>query len=229
MRQPSPFTLWGPDHVTVLVLTVGGALALVGTRASMRRVSDVSVRRVAALVLLGNELISWMWAAAHGVVRVPLQLCDLALVLTAVALLTLRPRVTELAYFWGLAGSLQAILTPDLHDGFPDYWWVKFFITHCGVVLSAVYLAVTGRVASTGRSVWRIWGLTNLYAALAGMVNWAFGTNYGYLARKPMHPSLLDYCGPWPGYILVMEVLALGLLFLAYLPFVGGRRLHIRT
>ena len=229
MSSSHPFVLWGPDHMAVLAVTVGGALALVGTRASLRRVSDGPVRRTAALVLLGNELLSWVWAAAHGVVRVPLQLCDLALVLTVVALWTLRPQVTGLAYFLGLAGSLQAILTPDLHDGFPDYWWVKFFITHCGVVLSAVYLAVTERVAPTPRSVWQIWGLTNLYAALAGVVNWAFGANYGYLARKPMQPSLLDYCGPWPWYILVLEVLALGLLFLAYLPFVGGRRLHIRT
>ncbi len=224
MRQPGPFTLWGADHVAILLLTVGGALALLWNRACLRRVSDISIRRVAAFVLLGNELISWVWAALHGVVRVPLQLCDLALFLMVAALWSLHPAVTGLAYFWGMAGSLQAILTPDLRDGFPDYWWVKFFITHCGVVLSTVYLAVTGRVAPTPRSVWRVWGLTNLYAAAAGVVNWAFGTNYGYLARKPMQPSLLDFFGPWPWYILVMEVVALGVLFLAYVPFIQSRK-----
>ena len=174
-------------------------------------------------MLLANELAGWGLAALQGVIRVPLQLCDLALFLTVWALLSLKPTVSELAYFWGLAGSLQAMLTPDLRYGFPDYWWVKFFITHCGVVLSVIYLAVTGRVRPTHQSIWKVWGLTNVYALAAGIANWAFGTNYGYLARKPVQPSLLDRCGPWPYYILAMEAVALLSFYLYYAPFAMAR------
>ena len=143
-------------------------------------------------------------------------MCDLALVVTVVALWTLRPRLTELAYFWGLAGSLQAVLTPDLRDAFPSYWWWKFFVTHSGMVLGVVYLAATNRVRLSGESIWRVWGWTNAYALTAGLLNWMFGTNYGYLAHKPSQPSLLDYFGPWPYYILVVEAVALLSFYVYY-------------
>lgn len=261
MGQGRPFVLWGPDHLAVLALTIAGTLALVVSRGRLRQANDVLARLGLAALLLANEVIAWGWAAAQGVVRVPLQLCDLALLLTVWALWphhlsgaargspadaqgevttpsrvsqpladrqvvgwSLRRGVSVVAYFWGLSGSLQAILTPDLRQGFPDYWWVKFFLTHCGVVLSVVYLAVTDRVAPTARSVWRVWALTNAYAAIAGLINWGFGTNYGYLARKPMQPSLLDYFGPWPWYILVLEAAALASFFLYYAPFVLAQR-----
>jgi len=219
-RQPETFILWGAEHRAVLVLTGLGILAVIlaRTRLQERRGKDAGWRRAIAVALIVNELIELGLATAQGTARVPFQLCDLAVVLTAWALWSLRPLVSELAYFWGVAGSLQAILTPDVHAGFPSYEWVKFFLTHCGVVLCVTYLAVTGRVSSTPQTVWRVFGLTNLYAAVAGLLNWRFGTNYGYLAHKPLQPSLLDYFGPWPYYILVMEVAALLSFFLYRAP-----------
>ena len=219
MPEPPKFVPFGPDHLAVLLLTVLAVAALIIGRTRVRLVDDQWLRQGIAVLLIGNELLSWPIALAQGHVRLPLQFCDLALVLTAWALVSLRPSVSELAYFWGLAGSLQAVLTPDLNEPFPSYWWVKFFIGHCGIVLSVVYLAVTGRVQPTPWSVWRVFGWANVYAAAAGLVNWMFGTNLGYLARKPMHPSLLDHFGPWPYYILVLEGVALASFFLYYAPF----------
>ncbi|HEX9780004.1 MAG TPA: TIGR02206 family membrane protein [bacterium] len=215
---PRTFIPFGADHVSILVLIGLAAGAAAFGRRGLRRSAgrDRVWRRSAAALLLVNELSSWGVALASGVARVPCQLCDVALLLTVWGLWTLRGGVCRLAYFWALAGSLQAILTPDLARGFPDYWWIKFFITHGGVVVAAVYLAVTGRVAATTGSVWRVWALTNAYAAAAGALNWLQGTNYGYLAAKPSQPSLLDWLGPWPYYIVGMDALALGFLFLCY-------------
>ncbi len=217
------FRPFGPDHLVVLAATAAAAAWMIVARGRLRGQDDRRLRVALAAVLGVNELASWLVAAAHGVVRVPLQLCDLALLLAVWGLLTLRPRVCEVAYFWGLAGSLQATVTPDVHEGFPDYWWIKFFIGHCGVVLAAVYLAATGRVRPTQRSVWRVWAVTNLYAGLVGALNWATGANYGYLARKPVQPSLLDYVGPWPWYILALEGVALASFYLYYAPWALAR------
>jgi len=225
MPEAQPTVLWGADHAAVLALTVVAAWLVVINRRRLQRAPSRLARRLAASLLLGNELIGWAVATAQGHIRVPLQLCDLAMVLTVWALWRAQPAIGEVAYFWGLGGSLQAILTPDVRDGFPDYWWIKFFIGHCGVVLSVIYLAAAGELRPTHRSVWRMWGLTNLYAAVAGLLNAAWGTNYGYLARKPSQPSLLDYFGPWPYYIVGMELVALASFYVFYAPWAwSGRR-----
>ena len=224
MSHRGEFAPFGSDHLAVLAALAAGAAVLIVARRRLMGRDDRWVRRPVAVTLAANELVSYGVALRQGSVGLPLQLCDLALALTVWALLSLRPRVSELAYFWGLGGSLQAILTPDLSQGFGTYWWTQFFLSHTGIVLSVVYLAVTGRVAPTQRSVWRAWGWANVYLAVAGTVNWALGTNYGYLARKPAHPSLLDAFGPWPFYVLAMEVVAVGFFYLYYAPFAGSKR-----
>ena len=224
MSGQDGFAPCGPDHLAVLVVAAVAAAALILNRQRLRAADDRWARRVVGAALLGNELVSWVIGLAQGRGRIPFQLCDLALVMTVWALFTLKRPASELAYFWGLAGSLQAVLTPDLREPFPTYWWMKFFAGHCGIVLGAVYLALTGRVAPTHRSVWRVWTWANVYAAAAGALNWALGTNFGYLAHKPAHPSLLDHFGPWPHYILGLEAAGLLSFYLYYAPFVVARR-----
>lgn len=211
------------DHHVVMALTAAGALALIAGRRHLQGGDDRVLRRWLAGLLAANETLSWAVGWSQGRFGLPLQLCDLALAMVVWGLWSLRPRVCELAYFWALAGSVQAILTPDIATSFPDYWWVQFFVGHCGVVLSAVYLAASGRVRPTHASVWRTWLVTNAYAAIAGLINGVARTNLGYLAHKPAHPSVLDAFGPWPWYIVGMEVVALGLLYLFYLPFAAKR------
>ena len=228
MLQASGFVPYGPDHRGVLLGTALATVGLLIVGPRLRTTDDRWARRGVALLLLGNEAVAWLIAASQGVVRVPLQLCDLALFLSVWALLSLKRFPAEVAYFWGLAGSLQAVVTPDLQEPFPTYWWVKFFVGHCGIVLGVIYLAVTGRVQPTLRSIWRVWVLTLLYAAGVGFVNWRFGANFGYLAHKPAHPSLLDPFGPWPFYIVGMAVVALLSFYLYYAPFAVARWLSRR-
>ena len=224
MPGTSGFVPWGPDHQTVLALTAVGAAALIVGRRRLQRINDRRTRRLLAAGLAANEVTGWGIALSQGHLQLPLQLCDVALIAAVVALLTTHRAAAELAYFWGLAGSLQAILTPDLREPFPHYWWIQFFLSHCGVVLCAVYLAVTGRVQPAARSVWRVFGWTNVYAGLVGFINWSAGSNFGYLAHKPMQPSLLDHLGPWPYYIGGMELIALASFYVYYAPFVLARR-----
>lgn len=229
MLETSGFVPFGPDHQVVLVLTGLLAVALILARGRLRAMDERWLRWGFAAGLAGNELASWGLGLAQGHVRLPLQLCDLALITAVWALFNPQRLVAQLAYFWGLAGSLQAVLTPDLRQPFPDYWWWKFFIGHCGLVLSAVYLGVTGRVQPTQRAIWRVWLLTNVYAVVIGIVNGLRGTNYGYLAHKPVQPSLLDHFGPWPYYIVVMELVGLVSFYLYYAPFAVARWAGRRT
>jgi len=60
---------------------------------------------------------------------------------------------------------------------------------------------------------------------IAAIVNLLLDANYFWICGKPVNhigeriPTLLDYMGPWPWYILTGEVVALAHFLLAYSPF----------
>lgn len=154
----------------------------------------------------------------------PFHLCDMAIFVALFALVTRAPLACEVLYFWACAGTLLAIITPDVLVGFPHPDFLSYFALHGAVVVTAILLVWgLGRPPRSGAR-WRVLLLTNAYAVLVGGVNLVFGTNYLYLCAKPAGRTLLDWFGPWPVYILVAEAVALGLFTLLALPFRRGAR-----
>ena len=113
----------------------------------------------------------------------------------------------------------MALLTPDLWAPTYSYPTFYFFAAHAFVVITPVVLAASGMIPVTFRSVWRAYGLVNLYAVAIGVFNLVFHTNYMYLCFKPEVPSLLDLFGPWPWYLLGGEVISAVVFVILYLPF----------
>ena len=218
------FKLFDPVHLTTIavILLVALFYVFVARHPKLNRwVKPLSV--LLAVVLLGNEIIfiggamvKGLWGYTWGL---PLQLCDLAIFAVAYSLFRHKQWVWELAYFWGLGGTLQAVLTPDLRVAFPEYIYFKFFLTHGCILAGVIFLSAGLKRPITFHSVVRVWVTTNLYTAFVALFNWLFNTNYLYLCRKPSQPSILDYFGPWPWYILGLEVLLIASLFIYYLPY----------
>jgi hypothetical integral membrane protein (TIGR02206 family) len=89
-----------------------------------------------------------------------------------------------------------------------------------GAVIAGILALTWARLARPEPGcVLRGFAFVNLYAAAIGIFNFAFGANYFYLCRKPANPSLLDYFGPWPVYILAGEIFTLAFFYLLWLPF----------
>jgi hypothetical integral membrane protein (TIGR02206 family) len=177
-----------------------------------------------AVVFLATPLVQGVWSVRTSL---PLALCDIALVVAAIAcwwpgwLLGV-----ELTYFWGLAGTLQAVITPDLNAGFPQVVFFQFVVGHIGIVIAALYLVVGLQVEPRPGAVPRVFGITVAYAVLLGAFDWATGANYMYLAAPPGRGTLLSLLGPWPWYLLSATAVAYGLLLLLDLPF---RRSRLRS
>src|SRR6476620_7707307 len=73
----------------------------------------------------------------------PMQLCDWVLFAVAGALWFRWQLGFEIGYFWGLAGTLQALLTPAISPDEP--WWrlFSFFFAHALIVVSVLHLLIT--------------------------------------------------------------------------------------
>lgn len=156
----------------------------------------------------------------------PLHLCDMVLIAACVALARRHQAAYEFTYFYGLGGTTQALLTPELASGFPSVEFLAFFGAHGGILV-ALSLLTFGCGLRPRPGAWR-WIVAAGYAYLlcVGLANMVLGTNYGYLCAKPDDASLLDYLGPWPWYLISVQALGLALIFvldrLAKLLHTGG-------
>lgn len=218
------FTTFSPEHliaIAIIFLTTTACVVIARNQKLMHLVKPVSW--TLAIVAVGHELL-WvsgvialgLWHYSWGI---PLQLCDLAIFAVALTLIKHYQWVWELAYFWGLGGSLQAVLTPDLDVTFPDYVFIKFFLSHGCIVIGVIFLAVGLRRTIMFRSVVSVFVITNVYGLFVLFFNRLAGTNYMYLLEKPTQPSLLDYAGDGFIYYLGLEVLLILSLTFYYLPY----------
>ncbi|HET9091610.1 MAG TPA: TIGR02206 family membrane protein [Acidimicrobiales bacterium] len=216
--------VWLTTLVTTLVAAAG--LCVLVRRRPGWPSSVVNGVLAAALVAtsglwLVTNLSSQRFSAATSL---PFALCDLATLVAAAALLTRQRLLVELTYFWGLAGSLQSLLTPDLSVPFPHLVFFEYVVAHAGIVSAALVLVVGERRRPGPRAVGRIFLVTLGYTAVVGLVDVLTGGDYMYLRRPPGSWTLLDALGPWPWYLLSAAGVALVLFSLLDLPFMLADR-----
>lgn len=188
----------------------------------------IVVARVLGVVLAADAVsytvslvVQGTWSAKTSL---PLALCDVAVVIAAVACWWRIALLVELTYFWGLAGTLQGVLTPDLNVGFPHLVFFQYVAGHLGIVTAAVFLVVGMRIVPRPGSVPRVLAITLGYSALVGTVDGLTGANYMFLRRPPGEWTLLRLLGPWPWYLLTATAVAAVVFTLLDAPFWPARR-----
>lgn len=220
----APFELFGWPHIIAMsiVALVNVAIMCFGRRLSSRGRSIL--RYTLTFLLLLGEIAWHVWNLATGQwtiqTMLPLHLCSVFVWISAVMLFTNSYRIYEFTYLLGIAGALQAILTPDAGPyGFPHFRFFQVFVSHGSIVTSAVFMTVVAGYRPFPKSLLRVAVIANGYMLFVGAVNALIGSNYLFIARKPETASLLDVLPPWPWYILYIEGIGLVMILLLYLPF----------
>jgi hypothetical integral membrane protein (TIGR02206 family) len=136
--MPPAFHAFNAQHLVALGLVAFFCIVLVClARKTSTRCQSWIGRSLAALLVCYAAVLYTQQAMAHSLqwrYSLPLNLCNLTLIACIISLLWPRQLITEIAYFWGLGGALQALLTPDLSRGFPSWSFIFFFWGH-GAIL----------------------------------------------------------------------------------------------
>jgi hypothetical integral membrane protein (TIGR02206 family) len=224
--SPAPqFQPYGLPHLTVIFLTVALPFVLAGV---VRRIRSLGIERaiVGALsaLLIFNYVAYLIFIRSHGVVAwqqmLPLQLCDWGMVVVIVAMWTGNQRWFEVAYFWGIGGTLQAVLTPNLRFGFPDLRFFSFFTSHSGIIIGVVFLMLTRGYRPYPMSIIRTFLWSEFYFVVTLIADEVTGFNYGFLLHKPEAFSILSFLSDSrPLYLLEMHGVALLFFVGLYAPF----------
>ena len=149
-----------------------------------------------------------------------LHMCGFSLFLTSYALWKKSQASFELAYFWGLAGAFQAIVTPD-----PTRWpygdisifWN--FLSHGIIILNVVWLIWVDGMRCRKGSLFNTVLITNGVVFVMGIVNKLLGegANYWFICAKPGGDSPF-LIGEWPYYLVTFQLVGFLMMGIIYLP-----------
>ena len=231
--DPREFVVFSVQHFVAIGATAFAAAVMIWLHrsrtvaATMKRAANLTLAIILIVSVLCDPLWTWLRYRAEPdyafrLLRenaLPLHFCDVVSFLLAWTLISPRQRCAELGYLWGLSGTLQGLLTPSVKHGWgsPEYW--TFFAQHGGVPVAALALVFGAGLRPQPGALRRAlcWGWA--YMAIICLLNWLLRTNYGYFNGPPDAPSLLDYMGPWPWYLLTLQGVAVLFFSLLLVPF----------
>jgi hypothetical integral membrane protein (TIGR02206 family) len=148
----------------------------------------------------------------------PLNLCSLSAILSGIVLLRRNQLAYEILLFWGISGATHSILTPEMTLGNDGWYGYDYYLSHAGIILSAIYLTVVLGMRPRAYSWLKIFLYTQLVLITVFMIDKFIGANYMYLVAKPVveNPFVI---GDWPWYILGFElagILHFGLVYVIF-------------
>jgi hypothetical integral membrane protein (TIGR02206 family) len=207
----------------VIIMLLGCTVLPYSAKKFLSKRQQVTLGTLLGLLLVVNFIAWYILILAAGSFDykkdLPLQICHFANIFLLVVMRNRNEYWFRIFYFWVLAGTLQAVITPEIQADFPHYWFWRYWILHAGPVVCIVYAAYVYRLRPVSNSIIRSFLAFNIVLMVNGLINYFLNTNYAYLCNKPVVKSLFDYLGPWPWYILTAEVAAFILFTLVYAPY----------
>lgn len=217
LHSGARFEAFQASHLAVLVLSLVLGLVLVASGRTWRQsaVHRWLPRALGALIVV-SEIVFVMYPVYLGTFGwhwgLPLQLCDVTALVIGVALMFGLQFGLEWGYFLGLSATLLTTATPDLEHDFPHVEFWCFFLTHALVAVTAAYAVFGLDRRPRPRAAVHVWIAVNLYGLAMVYVNTRLHANYLYICRKPGVNSPFDYLGPWPHYVVALDVILAGFL-----------------
>ena len=208
---------WQANTMTVAVI--------VGILFAGKKLSPGQRERLA--VVIGVILLA-RWVLYHPYVmslgkwnvrsNLPLHMCGLSALLSGIVLFWRNQWAYEFLYYWGIPGAFHSLLTPEFTSGREGLLFSEYFLSHGGIIVSALYLTLVLGMRPRKGSWWRIAIWTQPVLVVIGLLNWVLDANYMYLCEKPIANNPFVF-GNWPWYIIGLEIAGLIHAIIIYSPF----------
>lgn len=185
------FSLWSLKHFAIILIAfVGVEFILLNKRRlkSIRLGKKIKIIMIIALSL--QQIVLYLWYGFSGYFTIneslPLYNCRIAIIFTILALITDKNLFKNVSCYWGLAGSILALMMPDLDPfSFPHYTNISFFWGHIALLWSTVYILAVDEYRMNKISLKSILYFTNTYHLSVYLFNVFTKSNYCYLIEPP--------------------------------------------
>lgn len=224
------FTLFTFAHLAPILVMIGLILLIWFCREKIRRLHrEEMIRYVLAFVLIVSEM-AYYWRLVgmpelgpNPVENLPIAVCGWAAIFCSYLVIGKNQTLFDICYFWLLAGSVFALLTPTvLNDTGPTrFRYYQFWTEHTMGYVAIFYMIFIHGMRPTVKSAIKSYLALLVLAVVAYVSNRIIGdgANYLFLARPEAAPSVLDILPPnFALRTLIMASAIAALYVVAYLP-----------
>jgi hypothetical integral membrane protein (TIGR02206 family) len=148
----------------------------------------------------------------------PLQLCSLSTVLALYLFLKKNEKVFYLLYFFGTLPPFLAMVTPEMVYTFPHFRFIEYFLHHSLLPLAALYFILYEGYRVPKKAILYSYVTANIIAVPIFILNQLLGTNFFYLAAPTEAETILTFFGTGIMYYINLEIAALIVFGITYLP-----------
>ncbi len=231
------FQLFSTSHIVAIIIVVVTWVAFI---VIMKQVKNNKAQNIVkyfiAFLPLFFELSYTLWNALTGqfslAETLPFHLCAIFNILIVFIVLTENRLLLEIAYFIGVGGALQAILTPNMPQDFPHFVFIQLFAVHGLMILAVLYMILVKGIIPRLKSIPKVFIIVNIYILLVYGINLITGGNYMFLMGPTTNPSLIDVFieifGQPPLHIIGLELIGLANIAVFSIPLII-RKIIIRN
>ena len=227
-----PFVLFGISHLLlfVWVFLFGWLVIRAGMKADEKRRNQLRWFLIALFLIWEVEWQAWhiitdTWSLQK---KLPLHMCSIMIWISIWGLLTRKPFVMALMYFFGIAGAIQAIITPDAIYAFPHFRFMNTWFSHSLLVTAGFWVVFVEGYRPTLKDLRNCFIAVHVFALPVYLLNVTIGSSYLYLGKKPETASLMDFFPEWPWYFFILQGLLLIIMIGMYLPFRGKEKASLQ-
>lgn len=211
------YTIFGQEHLVsmLIILMVCVMIPYWGSKLNVWQIQFVAT--MLAVLTISVEIFDDVYRFQDGhwlVIRdLPLHMCGFSTFLSAYALHTRSQMSFEFAFFWGIGGALQAILTPDMTRFYSPYYFYISQISHAIIILNVLWMLTIFKMKIGKFAIHRTVLLTLVLMVFVGIFNYFTSSNYFFLCEKPGGPSPF-LMGEWPIYIIFLIFFGIAIMWI---------------
>ncbi|WP_409250786.1 TIGR02206 family membrane protein [Bacillus sp. SCS-153A] len=220
VTEMQTFELFSVPHITVLLLFVAVFFWLIVFRNFLNPHQSI-IKWTLFSILVLSEVSQHLWlilTEQWEVGNLPLHLCSVSTFLCIYLFLKPNKKVFYLLFFIGSLPAILSMVTPEVFYQFPHFRFIKYFLHHAAISWSVLYFVVYEGYRVPKKAIWTGFLLLNLLALPIFFINLLLDTNFFYLANPTESKTILSFFGSGIRYYLNLEIAALFVFYLTYLP-----------
>ena len=212
----------GLSHILTVILSISSIILIPKYLKDTSFKVKNSFKYLIIFLLLINQIMDFYRegiAIGRWQEGLPLHLCDFSTMAIVLYFLTKKRDFFVFAFFFGIAGGGMSILTPDTVYGFPYIGYIQSQIGHTMILMGVTYAMIIDKQRPYLIDVPKALFYASVLLLFTYFMNYILGTNYWFLAEKPIGDNITSFMRPEPFHIIDLYIAAIVICYAIYLPY----------